>query len=401
MSEDVKSFIRANWGKCVKHNQKSDGTFIGMPYPYTVPAVGCFDEMYYWDTYFTNIGLMICGNYELAKNNVDNMFYLIDKYGFMPNGNRTYYLKNSQPPFLSCMVRDLYNHYKDRVWLSAAYDILEREYVFWQTKRMSKIGLNHYDWNFAAEEEGLSKSFAQRVGIAPNIENYKLARHTVASCESGWDMNPRWGYECYNFAPPDLNSLMFMFERNMEFFGSELNKSGHDKWNKRAERRRRLMLDKMDDGSGVLLDYNFETGELSRVFSAASFFPMFAGLADKRGAEALVKQLYRLEADYGILTCEKNNTEGTYQWDYPNGWACLQYVVAAGLDRYGYKDDAKRIAEKYIKLADKVFAETNNLWEKYNVADGTLDVAGEYEQPAMMGWSAGVYLAADEYINKL
>ena len=108
----------------------------------------------------------------------------------------------------------------------------------------------------------------------------------------------------------------------------------------------------------------------------------------------------RLESEYGILTCEKNDAEGIYQWDYPNGWACLQYIAMVGLDRYGYKAEANRIAEKYIKLVDKTFDETGNLWEKYNVISGGLDVTNEYKMPAMMGWSAGVYLAAADYLEK-
>ena len=149
----------------------------------------------------------------------------------------------------------------------------------------------------------------------------------------------------------------------------------------------------------LLLDYNFVTGKLSSILSAASFFSLFAGLADKKHAEAIVKNLYRLEADYGILTCEKNTADGTYQWDYPNGWACLQYIAIKGLDKYGYKKEAKRIAQKYVRLVDKTFDETGNLWEKYNVVDGSLDVGSEYETPPMMGWSAGVYLAANNYLK--
>ena len=158
------------------------------------------------------------------------------------------------------------------------------------------------------------------------------------------------------------------------------------------------MLEKMDNGEGLLLDYNFVTGKQSKIFSAASLYPLFAGLADKKHAEALVKNLHRLETEYGILTCEKNDAEGIFQWDYPNGWACLQYIAIVGLDRYGYTEEAKRTAEKYIRLVDKVFDETGNLWEKYDVVNGSVVVGCEYETPPMMGWSAGVYLAA---LNRL
>lgn len=398
----VRKFIGENWDSCVKTNKENDGTLLGLPYPYTVPAVGHFDEMYYWDTYFTNKGLLLDGRADQAKYNVDNMLYLVNRYGFMPNGNRTYYLTRSQPPFLSCMVRDIYEYYHDLVWLYAAYYVLNKEYEFWQTERGTDMGLNHYDAVMQDEENynSMAQGFAKRTGFMPNVDARMLGRHNRAVCESGWDINPRWDYEAFNFAAVDLNSLLFMTERNMCFFAKELENGEEGLWYKRAEKRKKLMLEKMDDGSGLLLDYNFVTGKLSNIFSAASFYPMFAELAEQKNAEALAKNLDRLETEYGILTCEKNNAEGTYQWDYPNGWACLQYIAMVGLDRYGYKTEAKRIAKKYIKLVDKTFDETGNLWEKYNVISGGIDTVNEYEMPAMMGWSAGVYLAAVDYIKK-
>ena len=58
-----------------------------------------------------------------------------------------------------------------------------------------------------------------------------------------------------------------------------------------------------------------------------------------------------------------------------------------------------RIAKKYVGLADDVFEKTGKLWEKYNVVKGNIEVTNEYEMPAMMGWSAGAYLAARDYIK--
>ncbi len=403
MLNNVKKFISENWDSCIKMNRNDEDTLIGLPYPYTVPAVGHFDEMYYWDTYFTNKGLLLDGRAEQAKYNVDDMLYLVNRYGFMPNGNRTYYLTHSQPPFLSCMIRDVYEYYKDGVWLYAAYHSLEKEYDFWQIKRNSDIGLNHYDSEMKDEAmyRDMADDFERRAGFMPNnVDVHILGRHYRTTAESGWDINPRWNYDAYNFAAVDLNSLLFMLEENMSFFAAELETGEEKQWIQRAEKRKSAMLEKMDDGSGLLLDYNFITGKRSNILSAASFYPLFAGLAEQKNADALINNLDRLEAEYGILTCEKNDAEGTYQWDYPNGWACLQYIAMVGLDRYGYQAEAKRIAEKYIKLVDKIFDETGNLWEKYNVISGGLDVANEYEMPAMMGWSAGVYLSAAEYLEK-
>lgn len=402
MSDKVKKYISENWNKCIKENQKDDGTLIGLPYPYTVPSVGHFDEIYYWDTYFTNVGLMIDDQAEQAKYNVDDMLYLVNRYGYMPNGNRTYYLNRSQPPFLSCMVRDVYEYYKDTVWLYSAYKTLNTEYDFWQTKRGSDSGLNHYDDDSKLTEQicmDSSKCYSQRVGFYPDVPKEQLARHYMSICESGWDINPRWDYDGFNFAVVELNSLLYMLERNMSFFAKILKNGDENLWRDRAEKRRTLMLEKMDNGEGLLFDYNTVTGKQSTIFTAASFYPLFAGLIDKKRADILCKNLYRLETDYGILTCEKNNADGTFQWDYPNGWACLQYIAIVGLDKYGFKEEAKRIAQKYISLVDKVFEKTGNLWEKYDIVNGTVVSGCEYKTPVMMGWSAGVYLAAENYLK--
>lgn len=70
------------------------------------------------------------------------------------------------------------------------------------------------------------------------------------------------------------------------------------------------------------------------------------------------------------------------------------------MEQYGYRDDALRIADKFVRLVEKVFDQTNNLWEKYNVVDGNINVTNEYDMPPMMGWTAGVYLALQKYVSQ-
>ena len=148
-----------------------------------------------------------------------------------------------------------------------------------------------------------------------------------------------------------------------------------------------------------MFDYNVKEDNLSPVFSVASYYPLFAGAANKQQAQAAVDNLYRIEAKYGVVTCEKGNNEGIYQWDYPNGWACLQYIIVKGLLNYGYNEKAKEIAIKFSGLIEKVFEETGNLWEKYNVVEGNIKVKNEYAMPPMMGWSAGIYLELKRIIQ--
>ncbi|MBQ9914874.1 MAG: alpha,alpha-trehalase [Clostridia bacterium] len=399
----VLQHIEANWENSIREAREDHNGNIGLPYPFSIPAAGHFDNIYYWDTYFTNIGLLLDGRAYQAKNNVDDMLYLVDRYGYMLNANREDFVGGSQPPFLCEMVRDVYDYYKDKVWLLGAYETLKKEHNFWMTERNTGIGLCHYGRSDQRVfSEMAAREYQERVGLKLDMTEKEIDRLYAAVGESGWDASPRWGNDVYSYASVDLNSLLYLFETNMAFFARELKKEDEAvSWDKLAEDRKEKMYRYLDSGEALLEDFNPENGAFSKVLSAAIFYPLFAGLATKETAEKAVSLLPRLETPYGILTCEKNDTPGNYQWDYPNGWACLQYVVLKGLYRYGYTEEAKRIAGNYVRLVEKVYDETGNLWEKYNVVEGNINVSNEYKMPAMMGWTAGVYLGAQHFLETL
>lgn len=395
----VNEYIASNWDKCVRVNTEDKDTLIGLPYPYSIPAVGHFEELYYWDTYFLNLGLKYSGQFEQMKFNVDDILFLVKKYGFMPNANRTYQLKKSQPPFLSEMVRDVYEHYKDLCWLEDAYLTLKQEYNFWQTKRMTSIGLAQYSEACSEDEiERVAKGYVERLQFCPDMELKALAREYRTCCESGWDLNPRWELRGELFAHLDLNALLFQLENNMAYFAEILGNDEADVWKERMEKRKNLMQKYMVDENGIYWDYNFVDDTLGNVFSVAAYYPMYVGMATKEQAQAAVDMLPRLEEAFGVLTCEKNSVRGNFQWNYPNGWACLQYIMVIALERYGFCEEAKRIARKYVQLVEQVFEQTGNLWEKYNVVEGNENVVTEDKMPPMMGWTAGVYLAFQKYL---
>ncbi|MBO5059318.1 MAG: alpha,alpha-trehalase [Clostridia bacterium] len=407
MNDKLVDFINGNWDSCIKQNKLDNGTLIGLPYPYSVPNIGCFDEMYYWDTYFTNIGLILSGRVMQAKYNVDNMLYLVNRIGFMPNGNRTYYLHNTQPPFLSEMVKAVYEYFKDKVWLSSAYMILEKEYEFWMNNRISPIGLNIYQGNVMNDEtvNFYAKIYEERTGYKYNDENKKsIARHSITTAESGWDMTPRWGEDAYNFAPVDLNSLMYGFEKNMEYFCGELGNDS-DCWALKADKRKKLMIKYMTSSEGLLLDYNYKKERLSDILTMASVYPLFTNMADREYTEVIIDNLSRIKGNYGMFACEKSESKNIFQWDYPNGWPPHQLIAIKGFDNYGYTDIATELAKSYVEVVQKNFELTGNLWEKYNMIDGSVNTRQELnaqdELPEMMGWTAGVYLYAKHYIDKI
>ena len=308
---NVKEYIENNWDNTTRLFTEDDDTLIGLPHPYTVPCIeGKFQEMYYWDVYFTNVGLIKSGRLSQAKNNVDNMCYLINKFGFVPNGNRTYYLSRSQPPFLSQMVCCIYEQTGDIRWLDECYKALEKEYKFWENERQTPCGLNRYYGSFNREE---LMSFCGLLCNRFNIE--KPDDESIAECygkamysfaESGWDCNSRMGLDCYNYAWVDLNSLLFGMESDMAFFSAELKNGCEAMWNEKANSRREMMTKLLwDDKSGAFCDYNFETGKQADIISAAQFYPLFSGVCTKEEAERTVELLSEIEAEFGVACCEK------------------------------------------------------------------------------------------------
>lgn len=405
-SERVCSFIEQNWNKCIRYEPKDNGTLIGLPKPYAVPVCsGMFQEMYYWDTYFTCVGLILSRRLEAAKNCADNMAFMIDKYGFMPNGTRTYYLTRSQPPFFCMLVDAVFEKTGDVQWLKSMYFYVRKEYNFWQYNRMTPIGLNRFGAAVCGEEDGAKRleQISERIGRKIDIREYDSAAdfaiNAMAECESGWDFNPRWSLHATDYAPADLNSCLYMYEKLMEKFSSILQNGEKDLWRGRAHARLERMNKYLWNGRNYA-DYNYVSGAFSDVFSAASFYPLWAGAASEEQARLTLGRLNEIEFDYGVVPCAKNDIKGSYQWDYPNLWAPVQFILIEGLKNYGFIRDAVRIAKKYAAAVENTFDESGRLWEKYNALTGGTDVVNEYDMPEMLGWTAGVYLYATDIIDR-
>ena len=394
--DKIKAHILQEWPSTFRIQTEDVDGFIGLPHPYSVSAVNrntIFQEMYYWGTYFTNTGLINNGFLAQAKNNVDNMLYMIGRFGFVPNANRTWMTSRSQPPFLSQMVADIYEKTGDKTWLQKAYDGLCREYDFWQKERMAESGLNRY-YGAGFDIKELVGEFCNRTKrpFPPEEEELSYAESGIAGWESGWDFSSRcdmYNQEC-NWV--DLNCLLFGIEKNMAYFCDEL---GCDAtiWEERANRRAELIRKLMwNDELGVFCDYDYVNKKQKTLISQAMYYPLYVGLATKEEAKKTVEALKKLEYRYGVSACENREDIRELQWDYPYNWPCLQYLTVRALERYGYIEDAKRIAKKNLELMRLNFEKTGRLWEKYNVVTGEITHAVDYNTPPLLGWSAATYL---------
>ena len=394
--DELKRYIFEKWPQTVRETPLGslgeEERRIALPRPYTVPCTDThFQEMYYWDTYFTNRGLMLSDRLQAVLDNIENFIYLIYTYGFIPNGSHKSMLNRSQPPFFGMMVRDVYRQTGDKAWLAHCVVALEKEYAFWESKRKSENGLNHYSTD--ADEARLIRSvkmYGERTGIIYDKDLPYWGKNILAEAESGWDFCARFEGKCHEYNAVDLNALLWFDEKFLAFAARELGTGDGAEWEQKATERYEKMAKLMRGEDGVFYDYSYVEETHSAVRSAASFFPYFVGMCDTDdGIDVL---LDALELPFGLQAAEPVAST-SFQWGDRNGWACLQLVAVEALEHCGRHTEAKRLAEKFVGTVERTFAQTGKLFEKYNVQKGDADAVSEYGTPEMMGWTAGVYLA--------
>ena len=417
MNAELLKKIKTDFDATIRIHKTDEGTLIGLPYPYTVPSkTEKFQEIYYWDTYFANLGLIALGETKLAKYNTDNLLYLVERFGYVPNGSRLYFLYHSQPPFLSKMVRDIFEYINDKEWLYTAYNTLKKEYNFWQEHRTLENGLNAYKPPISNNVNQINRfggSFLSRLqkeplreeSFAPHYPSFEslsdnqkeqYANACGSFCESGWDFNSRFLDEGFNYSAIDLNSLLYDMEENMRYFSTILNNNEQKLWENRKQERLikiQMLWSNKDD---LFLDYNVKTKKFSEYKSLASIYPMYAKLATKEQAKKTVRFILATELEYGFAAGE-NKTVWRMQWDYPKIWAPLQVILYKSLINYGYTDIANRVATKYINLIETQYAITGELWEKYDGITGNPPLSA----CPMTGWTAGAYIYFCEKLKKL
>lgn len=392
---EAREYIEKYWKKLERFHPKDDESLIGLPRPYLVPAHEeghefDFNEMYYWDSYFIVQGLMDEEHRELVMGVLEDLLYLCKRFKIVPNASRTYLMGRSQPPFLTSFIWEVYDAYRlDKKWLGEALAVAEDEY---QTVWMGKAKPNARQ-----VYRGLSRYY--------DI-NYL---HDLAEAESGWDMTPRFNRKALNYLPADLNSLLYKYEMDFaRYYRLIGDKRTAGKWEVAAKHRRTNMTDLMwNPAKGLFYDYNFEREKRGTVSSLAGFYPLWAGAADDQQALKMVRALRRFENKGGLSTTDvqplSQFVPGNMptQWAYPNGWAPLQYVVIKGLQRYGYHDDAQRIAIKWLKTNLAWFNEHGVFLEKYNVVQpGKPPLKGVYPSQTGFGWTNGVFeRLCQEFLN--
>lgn len=415
----MEEHLHRHWHYLTRHadEPQATSTLIALPHDYVVPG-GRFREIYYWDSYFTLRGLAASGEYALLEKMLNNFAWLIDEVGHIPNGNRTYYLSRSQPPFFAAMV-SLFRELRGDAAAARYLPQLEAEHRFWmagaseiapgdQHRRAVRMAdgafLNrYYDDSHSPRPESYREDVRTGHATEPDARS-GLYRGIRAAAESGWDFSSRWmavpgdltSIQTTAIVPADLNSLLYHLETVISELAAHSGQAAKAReFAERASLRKAAVNRWLwDDESGMFRDFHLERGVHTATQSLATVYPLYFKLASAEQAAAVAEQLQRRFLMPGGLVSTLADTDE--QWDYPNGWAPLQWLAIQGLHHYGHHQLSDEIANRWVALNRRVFQTTGRMMEKYNVVDVDLAAGGgEYPLQDGFGWTNGVILAIE------
>lgn len=389
-------------------------SLLPLPKPYVVPG-GRFREVYYWDSYFTMLGLGESDHWDKVGDMVANFAHEIDAWGHIPNGNRSYYLSRSQPPFFAFMVELLASHEGDDA-LKQYLPQMEKEYQYWMegadtlqvgqsNKRVVKLPdgsvLNRY-WD--DRDTPRPESWLDDVTTAKNNPNRpatEIYRDLRSAAASGWDFSSRWmddpnqlgTIRTTSIVPVDLNALMYKMEKMIARASQAAGDSAKaSRFEALASARQKAMEANLwNDKEGWYADYDLKTNKVRNQLTAAALFPLYVNAAAQdRAAKVAAATQSRLIKAGGLTTTTVNSGQ---QWDAPNGWAPLQWVATAGLKNYGHDKAAMEVTWRFLTNVQHTYDREQKLVEKYDVSTtGTGGGGGEYPLQDGFGWTNGVTL---------
>ncbi len=390
--------------------------------PFVVPG-GRFNEMYGWDSYFINVGLLLDDKQELAKGMIDNFVCQITHYGKILNANRSYFLTRTQPPFFTSMLLEYCKRYQDgftKDWLRTGLQSALKE---------------HQDvWSQEGERllnNGLNRFCAQGIGLTPEteeghhnhiLEQYKpdssvsletfeeqyLYRkiehkalddyfvHDRSGRESGHDTTYRFDDRCADFATVDLNALLYKYEKDLahiieHYFGGTFEWNGQeytaDYWLNAAQQRVEQCNTLLWNAEkGNYYDYDVANKKQSQFEAATSFYPLWAKMcSDAQAKEVVAYLLPKLKSKGGVAGCTKEALKNLpkdaiqRQWDYPHGWAPHQMMIWKGLLNYGFEAETKELVYRWLWMIIKNAIDYSGvLPEKFDVVNCTFKTDAEY-----------------------
>ncbi|MBK7257235.1 MAG: hypothetical protein IPI01_05410 [Ignavibacteriae bacterium] len=351
-------------------------TLLYLPFPY-VSAGGseaAFPEMYCWDIPFINRALLLHGRPEIVRHHLLNHLFLIDRYGFVLTGNRTYYLTRSQTPLLADAVVRYVRHTGDRDMLLRSYPSLRHEYECYWT----------------------APPHLTATGLSTNVDagDTRLRAELAAEAES-LDFTPIYDGDIRQCVPLQLNCALVRYEESLAWIAQQIGRPDEEQmWLGRADKRKGLIRQYCwDRAVGFFFEYSMTRAGRLPFWSLAGFWAMWAGVATREDALAMAPHLRRFAFPFGLTETDcayaSPHPEFTWlQWGYPSAWPPSQMIVVEALDRYGLHAEAEEVAGAYVRCQLEEFDRTGKFWEKYNGVEGSSRLPRERTPCVPMhGWS--------------
>ncbi|KAJ2341807.1 hypothetical protein GGF43_006084, partial [Coemansia sp. RSA 2618] len=427
------STVHRYWSQLIRKQDLSSlctgcaTSMLPLTYHFVVPG-GRFREVYYWDTYFALEGMLRSGLSQLAADNIRDLLGLVDRYGFVPNGARVYYLDRSQPPLLTLMVRLYYQFTNDVAFVREALPLLQREHAYWMRNHAvevstgkSVVRLNRY---IVDTDVPRPEAYSDDYELAHNVSSSDAGRRAsvyadiASAAESGWDFSSRWVRDIHapkdrllqtirtrQIVPVDLNAILYQVEEALSELGTLVRMDAPEDYQALASARKQAMDEVMlDQGSGLYFDYVLEENRRSTEFAAAAVWPYWAFASDaQQSASAFAFIAHVLDANPGGIP--STLTSSGQQWDWPMAWPPLQYVAMQGALRSGQNAVAARLAQSFVDSAfcawyatggsipgvlEKLpnVTDSGHMFEKFDSAVvGREGGGGEYTVQAGFGWT--------------
>lgn len=412
--KNINEHIIELWNVLQRSPDKPSGTLIPLPSSYIVPG-GRFREVYYWDSYFTMLGLQVSNRFDVIENMLNNFSYLINTFGFIPNGNRTYYLGRSQPPFFSLMVQLLCEQKGENILMKYA-EPLEKEYNFWMNGSDNLTATNNTFRRVVLLPDGSvlnrywddydtprPEAYAEDVEVAKlsNTDAAKVYRNIRAAAESGWDFSSRWFKEpdkmftiqTTALIPVDLNCLLLHLEETLlQIFELKNDEIKVNLFKQKINRRKKaIQTFCWNKAVGFYFDYHFFEKKQTMHYNLAAVYPLFFSISTQQQSKQVATIIEeKFLQNGGVVTTVQTTGQ---QWDAPNGWAPLQWITYKALKNYNFINAANELKKRWLYVNEKTYLETGKMMEKYNVSETNIKAGGgEYPNQDGFGWTNGVCL---------
>ncbi|WP_254454771.1 alpha,alpha-trehalase TreF [Acetobacter estunensis] len=414
--ESVRDYISGMWDVLTRQPDTPVpwSSLLTQPQRYVVPG-GRFSELYYWDSYFTMIGLYEDNRVDLLRSTFICLASMIDRYGHIPNGARTYYLGRSQPAFFAMMLDLLAQHDGKSIYVKYLPE-LQKEYAYWTDGEASlkpgqawRHAVRLRDGSFLTRpwddfDTPRDESYPQDIATARTTDRpaHELWRDLRAGSETGWDFSSRWladGHTLSTIRTTDLVTIEMSVAvaHLVQTLAKAHELAGHKMQARHyaAEAARRVATVQRvfwDAERKAFIDYDWKTDTHTGVLSAATVVPLFFNMATPEQGHAVAQTVRESLLKPGGIAA--STVTSGQQWDAPNGWAPYQWMAVKGLSAYKEDALAEDVARRWMTRVIGTYEKSGVLLEKYDVVSPTIQKdggtgGGEYPMQIGFGWTNG------------